>query len=86
MRRQDSGFDPITRIVTGEDDTPDSNPWLHNAMGIVAVYIVGTLGWFVSYKAGAWDGPDSPDPPSTQSALAVVGMVLGYASAICYLW
>lgn len=86
MRRQESGMDPITRIVTGEDGTSDSNPWLHNSLSLAAVYIVGTVGWFVSYKAGAWDGPDVPSSPSAQSATAIVGMVLGYMSAACYLW
>ncbi|KAI0125171.1 PQ loop repeat-domain-containing protein [Xylariales sp. AK1849] len=86
MRHQESGFDPITRIVTGEDETPDSKPWLHNTLSLAAVYIVGAVGWFVSYKAGAWDEPDEPGAPSsTQSAIAVVGMTLGYLSALCYL-
>jgi hypothetical protein len=86
MRQHESGMDPITRIVTGEDETPDSNPWLHNSLSLAAVYIVGTAGWFVSYKAGAWDGPESPESPATESTMAIVGMVLGYLSAICYLW
>ncbi|KAI1848230.1 hypothetical protein JX265_011724 [Neoarthrinium moseri] len=84
-RHEESGFDPITRIVTGEDETPDSNPWLHNSLSLAAVYIVGALGWFVSYKVGAWDKPEEPDVPTTASPVAIVGMVLGYLSALCYL-
>lgn len=86
VRHEDSGFDSLKRVVTGEDDTPDRSPWLHNTLGLVAVWIVGAVGWFVSYKAGAWDGPDTPDEPNTETPVAIVGMVLGYASALCYLW
>ncbi|KAI1245788.1 hypothetical protein MGN70_012682 [Eutypa lata] len=85
IRHEESGFDSLKRVVTGEDDTPDRNPWLHNTLGIIAIWIVGAAGWFVSYRVGAWDGPDTPEDPSTQSSVAIGGMVLGYASALCYL-
>ncbi|KAI1466513.1 PQ-loop-domain-containing protein [Daldinia caldariorum] len=85
MHHSESGLDPIKRIVTGEDDTPDSNPWLHNALSVVAIYIVGAAGWFVSYKVGAWDKPDATDEPAMDSTVGILGLVLGYASAICYL-
>ncbi|KAI1379791.1 PQ-loop-domain-containing protein [Hypoxylon crocopeplum] len=85
IHHQESGLDPIKRIVTGEDDTPDSNPWFHNALSVVAIYIVGAAGWFVSYKFGAWDKPDVPDEPTAETPVAIGGMVLGYASAVCYL-
>ena len=86
VRHEESGLDSLKRVVTGEDETPDRNPWLHNALGLVAVWVIGALGWFISYRAGAWDGPDTPDAPKPASPIAVVGMVLGYASALCYLW
>ncbi|CAJ2504366.1 Uu.00g117600.m01.CDS01 [Anthostomella pinea] len=85
LRQHASGLDPIKRSVTGEDETPDSNPWLHNSLSIVAVYVVGAVGWFVSYRAGAWDQPDGDEQSDMDTPVAVVGMVLGYASAICYL-
>ena len=86
LGHEESGLDSLKRVITGEDETPDRNPWLHNVLGLVAVWIIGALGWFISYRAGAWDGPDTPDAPKTDSPVAVVGMVLGYASALCYLW
>ncbi|KAI1392393.1 PQ-loop-domain-containing protein [Hypoxylon trugodes] len=85
IHHSESGLDPIKRIVTGEDETPDSNPWLHNALSVAAIYIVGAAGWFVSYKVGAWDKPDDFEEPSAESPVAVLGLVLGYASAVCYL-
>ncbi|KAK3935224.1 PQ-loop-domain-containing protein [Diplogelasinospora grovesii] len=89
MRHSESNLDPLTRIITGEDDTPDSNPWLHNGLSLVAVWIVGAAGWFVSYKMGAWDGedgvPDVGDGLAPTEPVAVIGMALGYFSALCYL-
>ena len=88
VRRGESNLDPLTRIITGEDDTPDSNPWLHNTLSILAVWVVGAAGWFVSYKMGAWDGPDGADGGSGSADMPEkkIGMVLGYLSAVCYLW
>ncbi|KAH6628420.1 PQ loop repeat-domain-containing protein [Chaetomium tenue] len=91
--------DPLARILTGEDDTPDSRPWLHNTVSLVAVWAVGVAGWFVSWKMGAWAVPGSGEGgegdgvgggvggggEGVQEPMAVVGMVLGYASAVCYL-
>ncbi|KAK1833114.1 putative vacuolar amino acid transporter YPQ1 [Podospora conica] len=88
VRRGESNLDPLTRIITGEDDTPDSNPWLHNTLSIVAVWVVGAAGWFISYKMGAWDGgvPDVDDGGSPAAMPEKqIGMVLGYFSAVCYL-
>lgn len=85
----ESSVEPLRKIVTGEDDTPDSKPWLHNALSLLAVYVIGFAGWFLSYKAGAWDNGDSDVPDAseeTQSVLEIVGLVLGYISAVCYLW
>ncbi|VBB73232.1 Putative protein of unknown function [Podospora comata] len=86
-RRRSSNLDPLTRIITGEDDTPDSNPWLHNALSLIAVWVVGGAGWFVSYRMGAWDSPDVPvdTEPISAEPQAIIGMVLGYISAVCYL-
>lgn len=86
---EESSMEPLRKMVTGEDETPDSRPWLHNTLGLIAVYVVGFAGWFVSYKAGAWDGeapsvPESPD--GNKLPLAIVGLLLGYASAAFYLW
>lgn len=87
LRRRESTLDPLTRIITGEDDTPDSNPWLHNTLSLVAVWILGVTGWFISYKMGAWDVPDAGDDDLTSARPEkLIGMVLGYFSALCYLW
>ena len=85
---EESSADPLRKMVTGEDETPDSNPWLHNTMSLLAVYLIGFVAWLISYKAGAWDRnePGVPDSPSdADNTLEVVGLALGYLSAVCYL-
>lgn len=82
-------MDPLMKIVAGEDETPDSSPWIHNALSLLAVYVVGFAGWFVSYKVGAWDSaePSAPDSSATtKSPIEIIGLALGYFSAVCYLW
>lgn len=94
MRHNESSLDPITRMVTGEDGTPDSNPWLHNTLSVMAVYAIGAAGWFVSYRLGLWDSSTADDgggagggaDDAVDAKQAEIGMVLGYLSALCYLW
>jgi uncharacterized protein with PQ loop repeat len=85
----ESSMEPIRKMVEGEDETPDSNPWLHNGLSVIGVYIIGFAGWFLSYKAGAWDSdqPSVPDEPVADgnNTLEAVGLALGYLSAVCYL-
>lgn len=82
--RQESSEISLTRIITGEDDRPDSHPWLNNALSLGAVWVVGVAGWFVSYKMGAWDvEPGLPEQGETTSKF---GLALGYLSAAAYLW
>ena len=86
---EESSIEPIRKLVQGEDETPDSSPWLHNALSLIAVYVIGFAGWFVSYKAGAWgsEEPGVPDAPNKErGVLEIVGLALGYFSAACYLW
>ncbi|CAM1501699.1 Fc.00g036830.m01.CDS01 [Cosmosporella sp. VM-42] len=84
----ESSMEPLRKIVTGEDETPDSKPWLHNMLSLLAVYVVGFAGWFVSYKAGAWDHDEPGVPDSTENVKTtteIIGLTLGYISAVCYL-
>jgi solute carrier family 66 (lysosomal lysine-arginine transporter), member 1 len=82
----ESSLEPLRKVITGEDITPDSNPWLHNAVSILAVYLVGATGWYISYRFGAWD-PKSGTPDTVEpKEEARIGLFLGYCSALCYLW
>lgn len=54
----------------------------------MAVYAIGFLGWFISYKAGAWKSADPAppaDPDAERTTLEFIGLILGYASAFFYL-
>ncbi|KAI0405603.1 PQ loop repeat-domain-containing protein [Xylaria palmicola] len=77
--------DAIKRVMTGDDELVGGSPWLTNSLAIFSIYLVGVAGWFISYRAGAWDKPDGADVPDPTSPSGISGMVLGYASATCYL-
>lgn len=90
VRRASSGFDPLTRIVTGEDDTPQRSAWLTNTLSLAAVYALGVAAWFISREvlptAGGGEDPVSSDPADeAEKPVVVLGMALGYFSAVCYL-
>ncbi|KAI1744614.1 PQ loop repeat-domain-containing protein [Xylaria scruposa] len=81
-----SNPDAIKRAVTAEDELTSGSSWLKNTFAVLAIYLVGAAGWFISYRVGAWDKPDSAGaPPDPSSPAGISGMVLGYASALCYL-
>lgn len=96
VRRGSSGLDPLARMVTGEDETPQRSAWVTNGLSLVAVYVLGVAAWFVSREVlGAPDEDDGAsaggdgDGGSSESAsdrvFMVVGLALGYTSALCYL-
>jgi hypothetical protein len=84
----DASPDPV-KPTEVEDGMSDSGSAVNNGMSLVAVYIIGFAGWFLSYKAGAWDvdEPIVPDPAEGEkNVMEAVGLTLGYISAVCYLW
>lgn len=92
VRRGSTGLDPLARMVTGEDETPQRSAWLTNGLSLLAVYILGIAAWFVSREViGADPGaPDADDgaggqDDGSETPLMAVGLALGYTSAVCYL-
>lgn len=90
VRRDSTGLDPLRRIVTGEDATPQRSAWVTNTLSLVFVYVLGIAAWFISRQViGVDQGPS--DPAATEpeqpvdKPVVAVGMVLGYTSALCYL-
>lgn len=69
------------------DDVLDTAPWKKNLFSLIVVYVVGFVGWYTSYKAGAWKSEPAPpsDPNEERTTLEVIGLILGYASAFFYL-
>lgn len=85
-------------MVTGEDETPQRSAWVTNGLSLVAVYVLGIAAWFVSREVlGADAGaPDEDDGASaggdgggsdgaSDRVFMIVGLALGYTSALCYL-
>ncbi|KAL2269627.1 hypothetical protein VTJ83DRAFT_1811 [Remersonia thermophila] len=93
--------DPLTRIITGEaegEEEEGRSLWIANTLSLLAVWLVGVAGWVVSYQMGAWggvggdagsggggsDGVDGGEE-GVQEPMRAIGLMLGYASAVCYL-
>ncbi|KAF3765054.1 PQ loop protein [Cryphonectria parasitica EP155] len=89
VRRGSSGLDPLQRMVTGEDDTPQRSAWVTNTLSLLAVYILGIAAWFVSREVLGGD-PGAPadgdaGAEEVEEPLMALGLALGYFSAVCYL-
>ncbi|GAP87218.1 putative vacuolar membrane pq loop repeat protein [Rosellinia necatrix] len=81
----ESAPDASKQLIPGDGESISSNPWVNNSLALITIYCVGIMGWFVSYRVGAWDRPDGADVPDPSSPAGISGMVLGYASCLCYL-
>lgn len=79
----------VEAVATNENDVDDGmNGWVNNTLSLIAVHVVGAVAWFISYKAGAWDAAE-PTPDGSDTAndpLEMTGLILGYLSAVAYLW
>ncbi|KAL6874898.1 PQ-loop protein [Trichoderma novae-zelandiae] len=76
------------KIAPTGDELIERSSWSSNAGSLLAVYVLGFAGWYLSYKAGAYNETDPVvlDAAELPSALLEkIGMVLGYFSAVCYL-
>lgn len=93
VRRESTGLDPLQRMVTGEDETPQRSAWLTNGLSLVAVYVLGTAAWFVSREVIGTDesaapgdhGSDAGGADGPKKPMMILGLVMGYISALCYL-
>ncbi|KAI1824379.1 PQ-loop-domain-containing protein [Xylaria intraflava] len=81
-----SNPESIKRVATGEEGTQYGSQWVRNTMGIVAIYVVGIVGWLISYHFGVWDNKhDDGEASDPASHIFYSGVTLGYVSAVCYL-
>ncbi|WPG99083.1 putative vacuolar amino acid transporter ypq3 [Acrodontium crateriforme] len=71
----------LERIL--EEPTP-ARAWLKNSTSVLFVILAGAAGWAAAWQTGAWKpspiGQEVDNDPTPIGAL-----VLGYASAVCYL-
>lgn len=84
----DATADSLTKDASAETETGGGSQWVNNTLSMIAVWVIGAVAWFISYKAGAWDaGEPAPDAPDeVNNPLEMAGLTLGYISAVCYLW
>jgi solute carrier family 66 (lysosomal lysine-arginine transporter), member 1 len=86
-RRRDSSVRGA--LPTIEEEESAGRIWLRNGLSLLAVTLLGGLGWMIAWKIGAWKPTPAelPEPAVAGDAdtKAVVAAVLGYFSALCYL-
>ncbi|KAF2461737.1 vacuolar membrane PQ loop repeat protein [Lineolata rhizophorae] len=84
-RRQHRGSQPrrdsLARIV---EEGSGRREWVTNVASIAAVCAVGSVGWVVAWKSGAW-APQPSEEGREAEGMPVGAEVLGYVSAVCYL-
>ncbi|KAH8128914.1 hypothetical protein FP744_10007269 [Trichoderma asperellum] len=77
------------KIGPAGDELLERSTWMSNTACLIGVYVAGFIGWYLSYKAGAYKETDPVVFNATIQAspdlLEKVGIVLGYFSAVCYL-
>jgi solute carrier family 66 (lysosomal lysine-arginine transporter), member 1 len=83
QRRRDSVL-PSPRLPTIEEEPSSLRTWLTNSGAIVTVCILGSLGWVIAWKLGAWK-PTSTAGDNDEAPRAIGAEILGYISAIAYL-
>jgi hypothetical protein len=78
--------DSIAKIIE-DDDTATGTTWVRNLVSVLLVCVVGTAGWAVAWKSGAWTPTPAPEDGVIlePQQVAVGAQILGYFSAVCYL-
>ncbi|TFA99597.1 putative vacuolar amino acid transporter YPQ3 [Trichoderma ghanense] len=88
-RRRSISSEDGAKIAPAGDELIERSSWSSNAACLLGVYVVGFAGWYLSYKAGAYNETDpvvlDDAERSSSNLLEKIGMVLGYFSAVCYL-
>jgi solute carrier family 66 (lysosomal lysine-arginine transporter), member 1 len=77
--------EPLAKIFE-ESDEVGTRLWFKNAMSIIAIVALGTLGWAIAYESGVWTPtPESDGSKGAEEHMAAGAQVLGYLSAVAYL-
>jgi solute carrier family 66 (lysosomal lysine-arginine transporter), member 1 len=69
--------------ILEESDERGVRLWFKNILSILAIIIVGAVGWAVAYGTGAWKPTPMDDVQAEE--MATGAQILGYASAVLYL-
>ena len=82
-RRSSARDEPLAKVLE-ETDESGARLWIKNVLSIIAICVVGAVGWGIAYGTGAW----KPAPLASgveEAKMATGAQVLGYASAVLYL-
>ena len=70
--------------ILEESDENGVRMWMKNILSILAIIVVGAVGWGIAYGTGAWK-PTPVEKDIDVEEMATGAQVLGYASAVAYL-
>ncbi|KAK5711027.1 hypothetical protein LTR15_012673 [Elasticomyces elasticus] len=71
--------------IPEEKSTSRTRTYAKNTLSVFLILAVGTAGWAIAYKTGAWRPQPTGRHEETDEGTPLGASILGYASAICYL-
>ncbi len=83
QKRRDSTIAALALPVIPEEGG-NTREWVKNTLCVLAVCAIGTAGWAIAWKAGAWK-PTHGEPDKDTTQRNVGAEILGYLSAVAYL-
>ena len=66
------------------EDRDSVKPWVRNGLCVLAVCAIGSAGWAIAWRIGAWK-PITQDNERGSNSEPISALILGYVSALCYL-
>jgi len=83
QKRRDSTIAALALPVIPEEGG-NAREWVKNTLCVLAVCAIGTAGWAIAFKAGAWK-PTLGEIDKDTTHTNVGAEILGYLSALAYL-
>ncbi|KAK3630349.1 hypothetical protein LTR56_017525 [Elasticomyces elasticus] len=71
--------------IPEEKSTSKTRTYAKNTLSVFLILAVGTAGWAIAYKTGAWRPQPTGRHEETDEGTPLGASILGYASAVCYL-
>ncbi|KAK5742987.1 hypothetical protein LTR17_002999 [Elasticomyces elasticus] len=71
--------------IPEEKSTSKTRIYAKNTLSVFLILAVGTAGWAIAYKTGAWRPQPTGRHEEQDEGTPLGASILGYASAVCYL-
>ena len=71
----------LAKVV--EESKSSRKAWLKNIGSVLAIFVIGTVGWTLAWQTGTWT--PAPQNPDGEIHAVLGAQILGYFSAACYL-